>query len=60
MTAAVKRVQKTSLPAKDPTMREDSEKDARAIKSRPGFRDKLRLIGTPQASRDDSKRRSID
>lgn len=52
----MKGVQKSSpLLANDPMAR-----DAKTVKSRPGFRDKIRLIGTPEASRNDGRRRSID
>jgi hypothetical protein len=54
VTMDMKHVQKSSSPMKDIITR-----DA-ANESRPGFRDKLRLIGTPKASRNDRKRRSVD
>lgn len=51
---AVKRVPKSSkLPTKGSAVSEDA-------RARPGLRDKLKLFGTPEASRNDSKRRSID
>jgi hypothetical protein len=58
VTLSAKRGRKAqSLPVNSPAMKE--EKEVEATKHRP-LRDKLRLIGTPEAPRKDSKRRSIE
>ncbi|KAG5654745.1 hypothetical protein H0H81_003753 [Sphagnurus paluster] len=43
-----------------PSSSKETSKGSSLTKSRSGLRDKLRLIGTPEASRNESKRRSLD